>query len=132
VSLTSNLVRDDALSVTDVGVELALRLPWFRSLPVSCVGNLALTIDGRTALPDQVRIRIGDRELEVGELADRHEFEWFVLDELTVALPMDSPPERGSVVSVTLDLDVRIPDILIGPETALTYHHHVERDLIAL
>jgi len=87
---------------------VALRLPWYRSLPLSCVEGVAITIDDAPVTTDGMTISVGDAEhviAEVGELAD---VEWFVLDQATIRFTApDGLRPGGHHVAITLTL--RIP-----------------------
>lgn len=61
---TSGFVREDALSVTDDGVEVEVRLPWMRSLPWRCVDQFTVAFDGRRLRGSDLRVRIGDSVIE--------------------------------------------------------------------
>lgn len=43
-------------------VALALRLPWYRSLPLSCVDGIEIAIDGAAVPEHDVTISVGDAE----------------------------------------------------------------------
>lgn len=57
---TSGFVGKDALTVTDDGVEVEVRLPWMRSLPWRCVDQFTIAFNGRRLREGELRLRIGD------------------------------------------------------------------------
>lgn len=67
VPFTSGFVREDALSVTDDGVEVEARLPWMRSLPWRCVDQFTVEFDGRRLEGSDLRVRIGDSVIDADD-----------------------------------------------------------------
>lgn len=99
--MTEGVVRPDALSVHDGRLVLALRLPWYRSLPMSCLESVTVTVDG---IPVEVET-LGATDT------------WDLRDPLTVTL--DAHACRGDVVTLGVDLAVRIPYIQQAPGVPL-------------
>ncbi|RFA08170.1 hypothetical protein B7R54_02255 [Subtercola boreus] len=79
--MTLSALRSDALAATPNGFELRLGLPWIRSMPLSSVGELALTLDDT---PVAVDITVGDRCVAPDHLADEPGW-WFIQDRLVLA-----------------------------------------------
>jgi hypothetical protein len=44
MTLEANVLRDDAVRATPDGYEVDVHLAWYRSLPLSCVENVAVTV----------------------------------------------------------------------------------------
>jgi hypothetical protein len=73
---------------------LAVRLNWYRSVPLSCVERLEVELDG-TGLPaDRTTLELGDVRASIGDLAGRDDTWWPVLDAATVRVELDAPPRR--------------------------------------
>lgn len=123
MSLRSGVLEPGALRATAEGFELDVRLSWYRSLPLSCVTALELTVDG-----EPVRdLRAGEHRVD--ELADRFDDWWFVLDPLTLRAARTVRP--GDRAAVELRLGLRIPYIEIGPERFLEVVTDVREELTA-
>src|SRR5690349_17860825 len=118
VSLTSDVLRHNALRATGDGLELDLRLPWYRSLPVSCVERVEVCIAGHAVPGDRMRFAVGGRVSTLAELAERRD-DWFVLEPATILIHAAPHVRRGDTVPVSVRLDCRIPYILVGPDRAL-------------
>lgn len=85
-----------------------LSLPWFRSLPYSCVEDVALTVDGRAIPRHTLVARRGSGVLALDELSSLSDY-WGVQDTLQVGLPAGSPvPPAGSTVEARVTM--RMPD----------------------
>lgn len=100
--------------------ELALvpvRLPWYRSLPLSSLEELSVSVAGREVAPDALRLRLGEAEYSLAELAERSEEYWFVQD--TGWVPV-SAGGLGDEAAVAVTAAFRIPYLMIGPGKALT------------
>jgi hypothetical protein len=115
MTLAATMLGDDALRATENGFELDVRLNWYRSLPLSAVKTLELTVDGEAIPPDEITFAVNGHEYPLGTLAERWDETWFVLDAAT--LRVRRPLVRaGAPVDVRLKLGSRIPYILLGPE----------------
>jgi hypothetical protein len=85
-------------------MELRLRSPWYRALPLSCV-DVELTLEGEDVAADRIRIHVNDRDYTLAELHELHDEFWFVLDPLRVRVSGVDPGER----QVGVRLGLRIP-----------------------
>jgi hypothetical protein len=70
MTLEANVLRDNAVRATASGYEVDVHLAWYRSLPLSCVEDISVTVAGRTVPRDDTRVRYGGRELALNDLAD--------------------------------------------------------------
>jgi hypothetical protein len=114
MTMTEGTVRPDGLSVRDGSLTLDVHLPWYRSLPVSCLERLDVRLDGA---PVAVRsVGVGGFE---GSLADAGASEawWDLRDALGVSLDASARP--GECRAVEVDVAVRIPYMQLAPGVAL-------------
>ena len=113
MTMTEGTIAD--LRVRDGHTVLAVRLPWYRSRPLSCVESVAVAVDGR---PAPVRsVAIPGFTGTLADAAHRDDLAWDLRDPLTVTL--DAATERGRTVRVDLDIAVRIPYIQQAPGVPL-------------
>jgi hypothetical protein len=114
MTMTEGMVRPDALSVHDGQLALALRLPWYRSLPISCLEGVEVTVDGAPAAVTSVRVPGFS-----GTVADaaRSDADWDLRDALDVSL--DAAGRPGEPRSVEVRVAVRIPYLQVAPGVAL-------------
>jgi hypothetical protein len=125
------MLDDDALRVAEDGLELDVHLNWYRSLPLSSLKTVDLTIDGESIGRDEMTIVVNGSEHELDALADRWEEMWFVLDPATLRVRGAGRVKAGDEAVVTIRLGNRIPYILIGPDQALEYVTERTKTLVA-
>lgn len=130
MTLEASVLRPDALHATPSGYELEVHLPWYRSLPLSCLEDITLTIDGHEVTREDLHVQRGGHDYALTELADLVDEQWFVQDGLSVRVADDSPSPAGSTVAVQLELATRIPYIIIGPGAALVQRTRVDRKVV--
>jgi len=102
----------EAVSLTDRTLELSVRLNWYRSVPLSCVEQLAVTLDGR--LLEVATVELEGVRCPVADLPAADDRWWHVLDSARVRVPLDSAPAAGRH-EVGLVLGTRIP-YLVSPD----------------
>jgi Domain of unknown function (DUF6379) len=114
VTMTEGMVRPGALSARDGRVAVAVHLPWYRSLPVSCLESVRVTVDG---VPAHVRsVGVGAFTGPV-EDAGASDATWDLRDTLDVVIDRAGRP--GDVHDVEIALAVRIPYLQQAPGVAL-------------
>jgi hypothetical protein len=112
--MAEGVVRPDALSVRDGRLVLAVHLPWYRSLPISCLESVEVAVD---------RAPVAVRSLAVpgfaGSVEDaaRSEAWWDLRDPLDVVL--DTAARPGEVFPLEVRVAVRIPYIQQAPGVPL-------------
>jgi hypothetical protein len=89
---------------TAAGVELRLRSPLARSVPLAVV-SLELAIDGRDIEPERVRFCVNDRDHSLEDLPSLHGEWWFVLDPARVRVRL----EPTALHDVEVRLSLRSP-----------------------
>jgi hypothetical protein len=114
MTMAEGVVRDDALRARDGQLTLAVRLPWYRSLPLSCLESVDVAVAG-VAVP----IRSAAVPGFAGPIAAAAESDatWDLRDPLEVTL--DAGAERGAVVALEVTVAVRIPYIQQAPGVPL-------------
>jgi len=109
--LTDRVIEDGSLRSDEDGFSFDLRIPWYRSLPLSCVEGVDVVIDGDAVAADDLRIAFGETTYTLADLPPLYESWWNVTDpaRVTIAWPdgLDAGPH---VVDVTLS--IRIPYII--------------------
>jgi hypothetical protein len=114
------LVEDNSLRATEDGYELAIRLTWYRSLPLSCIERVQLTLDGQPVAPAAVRFGINGHEYRLDELPGLADEFWFVLDPAVLRVHDPDKVARGERHTVEAEVAFRAPYIVIGPGKFLT------------
>ena len=131
MSLTAGMLRDDALRVHPDQLQVDIHLPWYRSLPLSCIEQVELTVNDITYTGDQIRVVVDGDTWALADLPEQVDRQWFVQDPATITVHPTDLPSTGDPVAVEVRLATRIPYILIGPGKALTQDNRVRRELIA-
>jgi hypothetical protein len=93
---------------TGDGYEVPLRFDWYRSLPLSCVASLTLTMDGEPVAAEDIGFHVNDRDYTLDELAAAYDEFWFVLDPARIRVRTDEPLAPGEH-DVAVELAMRIP-----------------------
>lgn len=117
----NHLIEDGSLQSEADGFAFALRLNWYRALPLSSI-DLGVRVDGEDVNSDAISFSVDGSRYDLAELPDRHDRMWFVTDsadihvvwpgglasgphELAVTLRSRIPyiPTRGTEVLVQED-----------------------------
>jgi len=98
--------RLTAKSGTDVALDI--RLPWYRSLPLSCVERLEFTVDGAAVPPEKTVLLSDGVPYPAEKLRELSETQWFVLDTKQAVLTLDAPLTPGTH-EVALAMQLRVP-----------------------
>ena len=99
------------LKAADNAMLLEVGLPWFRSLPLSCVNGLIVTIGEQRF--DDLEIQVGDEFLPISSLAELELGEWFLQDRKQIRIPISVP--KGELQKVRAEFDMVIANIFTGP-----------------
>ena len=113
MTMAEGVIRANALSVRDGRLTIAVHLPWYRSLPISCVESVDVTVDGRQAAVRSIQVPGFTGSVEdAGESAAT----WDLRDALDVSL--DAPANPGAH-QLQVAVAVRIPYIQQAPGVPL-------------
>jgi hypothetical protein len=124
------VLTEDSLMRRPEGLGIALTVPWYRSLWLSSVSDIAVAINGREIPKEHLRVELGDRAFKIDELLDQWDVLWFIQDRLMVVVPLDEPPAEGEQVDVEVTVDLRLPYMQIAPMTYVTNHATNRRSLV--
>jgi hypothetical protein len=102
------LDAEQGLRATPRGTEIDVRLPWYRSLPISVVEVGGLKVDDRDVPTSDIRFEINGKSFDLHELPKHADEFWFVLDSAVLRLP-DTKLQPGSDHEVELQLNVYPP-----------------------
>jgi len=92
----------------DACVRLKIRLPWYRSFPLSCVKDIALTIDGNAMPRQSLSLGLYGQAHTLDQLADLHDVQWFILDAANLLVDCDRRLGQGQH-RVEMKMTLRIP-----------------------
>ena len=109
--LTDRVIGDGSLRSDAAGFSFDLRIPWYRSLPLSCVEGLDVAVDGDVVGSHDVRIAFDGRTYALDELAPLYERWWQVTDAARVSVARQGGLEPGPH-ELDVSLSLRIPYII--------------------
>ena len=118
-------LREDALTVTSSGFELRVGLPWIRSMPLSCVSGLQVSIDAQPVDPDDLGVLLGRGPVSPSDLVTAPGW-WYLQDRLVLTGPQRLQPGPHRVV---VDFQLLVPYLSAGPDAPLVLPHHLEAEL---
>lgn len=107
--LADQVIEPGSLRATPDGASFALRMPWYRSLPLSCLEGVEVGIDGERVDPGDLRLSLAGRTYALADLRPLHDEWWHVADPIAVHVPLELVPGEHEL-DVTVAL--RIPYIV--------------------
>jgi|RhiMethySRZTD1v2_1073278.scaffolds.fasta_scaffold40488_5 uncharacterized protein DUF6379 len=108
--MVDKLIEPDSLRATQKGFSVGVRLPWYRTVPLSTVELVSLKLDEHAIDAGQIRFAINGGEWKLEELPALTEEQWFVIDTADLRV-IDQQVERGSEHDVEVVLAVYPPYI---------------------
>jgi hypothetical protein len=112
--LDDQVVRDDSLTATADGLDIAVYTHWYRALPLPSLARVDLTVDGQPVDLSTLSVSVNGHRYPFGALAGKGDEYWFTTDPLVLHVPVESAPGREHRVQLLLGLS--IPYILTGPD----------------
>jgi hypothetical protein len=104
------VIGEEGLSAGPDGLKLAMRLPWYRSLPFSTVDVAGVSIDGQPVDLSNARIEYDGESWPLSENGEHVDSFWFVRDSAFLVLP-GRTEAAGSEHQVSLTVNVSPPYI---------------------
>ncbi|GAA2026282.1 hypothetical protein GCM10009819_06780 [Agromyces tropicus] len=132
----NSLFGEQDVRRTDHGIAVSVQLPWYRSLWLSAVDDVAAFVDGTEIPRDRLRFVLQGREYRIEELPEQWETLWFVADRPDVVIDLGRTPEPGETLTVEVVLTMRLlymqimPGVDGGPGRYVTNRVPVERELV--
>lgn len=94
-SFSDILIANPATAIVNGTLRLEVRLPWYRSLPLSVIKPSELTIDGEPVSLEGATVEWEGQRFTLAELADQTGSFWFVQDSIFVDVPLEGPLRPG-------------------------------------
>lgn len=104
------VIGEEGLAATAGGLKLAMRLPWYRSLPFSVVEVGPLSVDGEAVDLADALIEYNGQHWPLAENGEKVDTFWFIRDSAFLVLPSLSA-EVGETREVSLNLFISPPYI---------------------
>jgi hypothetical protein len=104
-NFSAHLIDDQGLRVNGAQVAIDIRLPWYRSLPLSTIEIAGLRVDQQDVSIDRIQLELNGKSIPASQFNELTSEWWYVLDNGTLrvaAAEMASGPEH--LVELTLNL----------------------------
>lgn len=132
MTLEANVLRDSPLSVVSGGYELDVHLAWYRSLPISCIEQLKVVINGQEVPTDSIFLCHQGQRVPFSDMQEMTDDWWFVQDPLCFFLAVTPALAKDSQTELSISLATRIPYIIIGPNFPLVQRTDVSKKVTIL
>ncbi len=104
------IIGEEGLSVSADGLRLAMRLPWYRSLPFSIVEIEQVRIDGQPVDLSDAKVEFDGTVWPLSQLGEQTNSFWFVRDSAFLHMPGQTAAP-GSEHEVALSMFISPPYI---------------------
>jgi hypothetical protein len=128
--IPDRIIEQGTLTIDGPRAAVEVRLPWYRALPASCIGQAKLTIDGVQAPADSLRWEMNGRSFTFDELATNTEEWWFPTDSAVLSGDLAAAGGDGEH-RVEVDLVLYIPYIIISDTEVLHIEEHDAKTMTA-
>jgi hypothetical protein len=108
--MKNRVVSDNGLRSTESGFAIDVRLPWYRSLPLSTVDIAEILLDGKPIDLANVTFELDGEQLQPDDLRSLTDKWWYVLDSAWLNVK-HAPIAPGTEHDVAVTLAVRPPYI---------------------
>ena len=95
-NFSDSLIANDGSRFESRTLRLDVRLPWYRSLPLSVVEPSTLTVDGRAIPLGDAELELEGRRYPLRELGTRTDAWWFIQDSAYLHVPLSEAPSGGT------------------------------------
>lgn len=132
----NSLFSEQDVRRVENGIAVSVQLPWYRSLWLSAVDDVAVTVNGEEIPTDRLRFALQRREYRIEELPEQWDTLWFVADRPDVLIDLGRAPEPGEQLTVEVVLTMRLlymqimPGVDGGPGRYVTNRVPVEREVV--
>jgi len=113
--MPNGLLDDASLRTHPDGLALALTLPWYRSLWLSSVSSLRLTVDGQDIPAGNLSLELGGVRYALPDLPAQSDTLWYLQEHPLLIATTESPVALGEQHTVRLIGELRLPYMQIAP-----------------
>src|SRR5262245_28047884 len=100
--MPNGLIHDDSLRPHPDGFALSLTLPWYRSLWLSSVSTLDLTVDGERVPAEDLAFELAGTRYALDELPAQSEVLWYLQEHPLLIATLPTPVAVGDEHDVVL------------------------------
>jgi len=113
--MPNGLIAQDSLRAHPEGLALQLTIPWYRSLWLSSVSTLRLTVDGVEIPAEDLAFELDGRRYSIAELPQQSETLWFLQQHPLLIVRLAHPVALGEEHEVEIFGELRLPYMQIAP-----------------
>lgn len=113
--MPNGLLDHSSLRTHPEGLALALTLPWYRSLWLSSVSSLRLTVDGEDIPTEDLSLELGGVRYALPNLAAQSETLWYLQEHPLLIAKRETPVSLGAPHTIQLRGELRLPYMQIAP-----------------
>lgn len=113
--MPNGLIDDSSLRAHPEGLALSLTLPWYRSLWLSSVSTLRLSVDGQDIPAEDLSLELGGVRYRLADLPDQSETLWCLQEHPLLIARRDHPVRTGEERRIQLFGELRLPYMQIAP-----------------
>ena len=113
--MPNGLLDDASLRAHPDGLALSLTLPWYRSLWLSSVSSLRLTVDGQDIPADDLALKLGGVRYALPDLPAQSETLWYLQEHPLLIAKWENPVAVGEQHTIQLLGELRLPYMQIAP-----------------
>ena len=114
MTMVDHVLREDSLIVDGNAMLLDVGLPWFRSVPLSCVNGLIVTIGEHRFSAHELQIQVNGQFISVDKLPELDLGEWYLQDRKQIKIP--ALVKQGQLQKVRVEFEMVIPNIFPTPD----------------
>lgn len=113
--MPNGLIQADSLRTHPEGLALSLTLPWYRSLWLSSVSTLRLTIDGEEVPAGELAFELDGVRYALADLPQQSETLWYLQSHPLLIVRRAAPVALGETHEVGIVGELRLPYMQIAP-----------------
>lgn len=113
--MPNGLIHHDSLRAHPEGLALSLTLPWYRSLWLSSVSTLKLTVDGEEIAHEDLSLELAGKRYALEELPEQAQTLWFLQEHPLLVVRRPEPVELGEAHTIHILGELRLPYMQIAP-----------------
>lgn len=113
--MPNGLIDDASLRVHPDGLALALTIPWYRSLWLSSVSTLRLTLDGVAVPEEDLTFELDGVRYAIADLPQQSDVLWYLQSHPLLIVRRDPAVALGETHEVELHGELRLPYMQIAP-----------------
>ena len=112
--MPNGLIDESSLRVHPDGLALSLQIPWYRSLWLSSVTSLQLSVDGEAIAADDLIFELAGIQYPVLNLPEQSEVLWYLQEHPLLIVRRAQPVLLGETHQIDLAGELRLPYMQIA------------------